>query len=73
MDNIFIERLWRTVKYEEIYLHEYESAFALEASLERYFDFYNNDRPHRALDFRTPAEVYSKGRFAARLVAEDPP
>jgi putative transposase len=73
MDNIFIERLWRTVKYEEIYLHDYESVFALEAGLERYFEFYNTDRPHKSLAYRTPAEVYQKGRFAARLPVADPP
>ena len=61
MDNIFIERLWRTVKYEEIYLHDYESVFALEAGLERYFEFYNTDRPHKSLAYRTPADVHICG------------
>jgi len=50
MDNIFIERLWRSVKYEEIYLNNYASVFALETGLDRYFRFYNTDRPHQALD-----------------------
>ena len=73
MDNIFIERLWRTVKYEEIYLHDYESAFALEAGLERYFDFYNAERTHKSLGYCTPAEVYLKGCSAARFPIGDPP
>ena len=58
LDNIFIERLWRTVKYEDIYLEEYASVPALDAGLERYFHFYNHDRPHQSLQYRTPAEVH---------------
>lgn len=58
MDNVFVERLWRTVKYEEIYLKDYESAWHVEDSLEQYFDFYCHERSHQALDYRTPAEVY---------------
>jgi putative transposase len=57
-DNIFIERLWRTVKYEEIYLKEYRTVSALQASLGEYFTFYNQERLHQTLDYRTPAEVY---------------
>jgi putative transposase len=57
-DNIFIERLWRTVKYEDIYLQDYASVPALEAGLQVYFRFYNNERPHQGLDYRTPAEVH---------------
>jgi len=57
-DNILVERLWRTVKYEEIYLRQYGDGHELISSLERYFDYYNNDRPHQSLDYRTPAEVY---------------
>jgi len=57
-DNIFTERLWRTVKYEEVYLKDYESVRDAREHLRRYFVFYNNDRPHQALKYRTPAEVY---------------
>ena len=66
-------RLWRTVKYEEIYLHDYESVFALEAGLERYFNFYNAERTHKSLGYCTPAEVYLKGCSAARFPIDDPP
>ncbi|MEO6045932.1 MAG: IS3 family transposase [Candidatus Kapaibacterium sp.] len=57
-DNIFIERLWRTVKYEEIYLHEYLSMQKLEEGLAAYFQFYNSERPHQSLGYRTPEAVY---------------
>ena len=57
-DNILAERLWRTVKYEEVYLKEYNNGHDLIRSLRRYFDYYNNDRPHSSLDYKTPAEVY---------------
>jgi putative transposase len=57
-DNIFIERLWRSVKYEEVYLHDYQTVAEAVRGLGRYFGFYNHERPHQALDGRTPAEVY---------------
>jgi len=57
-DNIFVERLWRSVKYEEVYLKSYESVSEARASLGRYFEFYNYVRLHQSLDYRTPAEVY---------------
>jgi putative transposase len=57
-DNIFIERLWRSVKYEEVYLHDYQTPAEARLGLGRYFTFYNQQRPHQALDHRTPAEVY---------------
>ncbi len=59
VDNVFIERLWRTVKYEEVYLKAYESGSEARAGLAAYFDFYNTQRPHQALGYRTPAEVYA--------------
>lgn len=59
LDNVFVERLWRSVKYEDIYLHGYETAAALRAGLTVYFQFYNRDRPHQGLDYRTPAEVHA--------------
>lgn len=58
LDNVFIERLWRTVKYESIYLHEFGTVESLTTGLRSYFDFYNQERRHAALDYRTPGEVY---------------
>jgi len=58
LDNVFVERLWRTVKYEHVYLHEYETVMQLEKGLERYFSFYNHERPHQSLSYQTPAQVY---------------
>jgi putative transposase len=58
IDNIFIERLWRSVKYEEVYLHAYTSGSEARRSLTRYFGFYNGRRVHEALDYATPDEVY---------------
>jgi putative transposase len=60
LDNIFVERLWRTVKYEDIYLNDYATVPVLEAGLERYFTFYNYERPHQSLAYRTPAEVHGE-------------
>jgi putative transposase len=58
LDNIFVERLWRTVKYEEVYLNEYQSIPQGRQRLEAYFPFYNGERPHQSLGYRTPAHVY---------------
>jgi putative transposase len=58
LDNVFIERLWKTVKYEEVYLRAYESASDAKASLATYFDFYNARRPHTSLDRMTPDQIY---------------
>jgi putative transposase len=58
LDNVFVERLWRSVKYEEVYLNSYETVPEAVSSLERYFRCYNRGRPHQALDYRTPAQVY---------------
>jgi putative transposase len=57
-DNVFVERLWKTIKYEEVYLHAYDSVADAKARLARYIDFYNTRRPHRALDGATPDSVY---------------
>jgi len=70
VDNIFTERLWRSVKYEEFYLHDYASPWKARQSLRRYFHFYNFERPHQALDYRTPAELYYQGHAAQLLFAE---
>ncbi len=58
LDNVFCERLWRSVKYEDIYLNQYETVRQLHAGLTAYFDFYNQDRPHQSLNYRTPAEEH---------------
>ena len=58
MDNIFIERLWRSLKYEAVYLHELSDGFAAERVIDDWLAFYNNERPHSALGGRTPAEAY---------------
>ena len=60
LDNIFIERLWRSVKYENIYINAYETVAQLVHGLSQYFYFYNNQRPHQALKYKTPAAVYNK-------------
>jgi putative transposase len=60
-DNIFVERLWRTVKQEEVYLKEYLDVWEAEESLRKYFDFYNYRRPHQSLGYQTPFEIYQKG------------
>jgi putative transposase len=57
-DNVFVERLWRTVKYEEVYLHAYDSVSEARASIGRYLDFYNGRRPHSSLDGTTPDQAY---------------
>lgn len=59
-DNIFVERLWRTVKYEEVYLHNYQTVREARLGLTRYFHFYNTDRPHESLGYKTPHEMYYK-------------
>lgn len=61
-DNIFVERLWRTVKQEEVYLKEYLNVWEAEESLRRYFEFYNYQRPHQSLKYQTPFQAYQKGR-----------
>jgi len=58
LDNVFVERLWRSVKYEDVYVRGYEAVPALEEGLGRYFPFYNEERPHQSLGDRTPAAVY---------------
>ena len=66
--------LWRTVKYEEVYIHDYTSPREARQALTRYFEFYNHERLHQALDYQTPAEVYFSHRDswakAERIVLE---
>jgi putative transposase len=59
VDNVFVERLWRSLKYEEIYPGCYETVFEAKAGISTYLNFYNNERLHQALDYKTPAEIYS--------------
>jgi putative transposase len=61
-DNIFVERLWRSVKQEEVYLKEYADVWEAEESLRQYFEFYNYHRPHQSLKYQTPFEAYQKGQ-----------
>ena len=58
LDNIFIERLWRSLKYEEVYTKQYETVSEARQSIAEYFEFYNHHRPHQALDYLTPAHIY---------------
>ena len=67
LDNVFVERLWRSVKYEDIYLHEYATVPELEKGLERYFTFYNYERLHQSLSYQVPAEVHL-GSFDSLLL-----
>jgi putative transposase len=60
LDNIFTERLWRTVKYEEVYLKDYASPREARTAIGDYLDFYNYRRLHQALDYQTPAQIYFK-------------
>ena len=57
-DNVFVERLWRTIKYEEVYLHAYASVSEARAGIGRYLNFYNSRRPHSSLDYQTPDQAY---------------
>jgi len=72
-DNILAERLWRTVKYEEVYLREYGDGHELIRSLRQYFEYYNYRRPHRSLGYKTPAEVYQASRQSLRSAPASPP
>jgi putative transposase len=66
-DNLFIERLWRSLKYEEVYLKAYAGGKEARAGIAGYFDFYNMERPHQALGYQTPAEVFINGKKTANL------
>ncbi len=58
LDNIFVERLWRSVKYEKVYLNDFQTVKQAHQGLEDYFEFYNRRRIHQSLDYQTPEEVY---------------
>ena len=66
LDNVFVERLWRSVKYEDVYLKDYSDPADALRNLRSYFSFYNHQRPHQALDYRTPETVYFGMRKKAR-------
>ena len=67
LDNIFVERLWRSVKYEEVYLNDYQNVRAAKEGLGRYFGFYNTERLHQSLGYATPTEVYYKDKNRLNL------
>ena len=69
LDNIFVERLWRSLKYEEVYCHTYENLMEAYYGISRYFEFYNNLRPHQSLNYQTPNEIH----FAASGGQENDP
>ncbi len=70
LDNVFVERLWRNVKYEDIYLKNYAGMPALFQGLGQYFIFYNHERPHQALAYKTPNEVYRSGQGGGAKIVE---
>jgi putative transposase len=73
-DNVFVERLWRSVKYEEVFLHAYETVFDAKAGIRRYIEFYNAERPHSSLNKQTPDEAYAAlPRMTASQVRRDDP
>jgi putative transposase len=71
LDNIFVERLWRSVKYEEVYLKAYQSVAEARTGINAYLEFYNRQRPHQALGYRTPAEVYQNGEEEKKVAAQE--
>jgi putative transposase len=70
LDNIFVERLWRNVKYEDVYLKGYANMAELTVGLALYFAFYNAERPHQALDYETPNRVYREGIGGGALIVD---
>ena len=73
LDNIFVERLWRSIKYEEVYLKAYQNGSEAKRGIEAYLDFYNKERPHQALGYQTPGQVFTEGTTAhsATLLSKD--
>ena len=72
LDNIFVERLWRSIKYEEVYLKAYQTVAEARVGINAYLEFYNRRRPHQSLGYRTPAQVYQKGQAEKRVAAQEP-
>ena len=71
LDNIFVERLWRSIKYEEVYLKAYQTVAEARTGINAYLEFYNRQRPHQALGYRTPAEVYQHGQEERGAAAQE--
>ena len=72
LDNIFVERLWRSIKYEEVYLKAYQTVAEARVGINAYLEFYKRRRPHQSLGYRTPAQVYQKGQAEKRVAAQEP-
>lgn len=70
LDNIFVERLWRNVKYEDVYLKGYANMAELTVGLAQYFAFYNAEQPHQSLGYQTPDQVYRDGIGGGALIAD---
>ena len=68
---LFVERLWRSIKYEDVYLKAYQSVAEARTGIYAYLEFYNRQRPHQALGYRTPAEVYQNGQERKKVVAQE--
>ncbi len=71
LDNIFVERLWRSIKYEEVYLKAYQTVAEARTGINAYLEFYNRQRPHQALGYWTPAEVYQNGQEEKDVAAPE--
>jgi len=71
LDNILVERLWRSLKYEEVYLKTYQSGKEARQGINDYLDFYNRERPHQALDYRTPGRVFGEGQSRRYLPEQE--
>lgn len=71
IDNVFVERLWRSLKYEEVYLKAYDNGLEARASIGNWINFYNNERPHQALEYQTPAEVFKLNNSATTLIQDN--
>jgi putative transposase len=71
LDNIFVERLWRSIKYEEVYLKAYQTVAEARVGINAYLEFYNRLRPHQSLGYRSPAEVYLNGQEEKQVAAQE--
>ena len=68
---LFVERLWRSVKYEEVYLKAYQTVAEARVGINAYLEFYNRQRPHQSLGYRTPAEMYQNGQAEKQVAAQE--
>lgn len=69
-DNVFVERLWKSIKYEEVFLHAYDTVFAAKAGINRYINFYNAERPHSSLGKKTPNEAYASFTASTKTMTQ---